>query len=296
MSFVRTVAFILSHPLARRRPIASLAAYVKWQVGSRLVPGPVVCPWVDRSRILVHRGETGLTGNIYAGLHEFTDMAFLLHLLRQEDLFVDVGANVGAYSVLACAATAARGVAFEPVPSTYSRLLDNVRLNRAESRVQCINMAVADVPGSIAFSSADDTTNHALAAGERRGDAIDVEVTTLDSALAGYSPTLIKIDVEGYETLVVRGGERTLAAPSLLAVIMELNGNGKRYGFDDEQLVNRMAGLGFAPCVYEPFSRHLGPLEERSENTGNIIFVRDYDAVNLRLRTAKSANVHGIKL
>jgi hypothetical protein len=82
----------------------------------------------------------------------------------------------------------------------------------------------------------------------------------------------------------------------LLAVIMELNGNGKRYGFDDEQLVNRMAGLGFAPCVYEPFSRHLGPLEERSENTGNIIFVRDYDAVNLRLRTAKSANVHGIKL
>jgi hypothetical protein len=167
MSLVRTVKFILSHPLARRRPLASLATFVKWQVGSRLVPGGVVYSWVDRSRILVHRGETGLTGNIYAGLHEFEDMAFLLHLLRREDLFVDVGANVGAYSVLACAVTAAHGFAFEPVPSTYSRLLDNVRLNRAETQIKCINMAVADVPGIVAFSSADDTMNHAIV--RRRG-------------------------------------------------------------------------------------------------------------------------------
>jgi FkbM family methyltransferase len=256
----------------------------------------VAVSWVGRSRILVHRGETGLTGNVYAGLHEFEDMAFLLHLLREDDLFVDVGANVGAYTVLACSAVGAHGFAFEPVPSTYARLLDNVRLNRAEDRVRCINAAVGDVPGTIAFSSADDTTNHALATEEHRRDAINVEVTTLDRALAGCSPALMKIDVEGYETLVVRGGQETLSAPSLLAVIMELNGNGARYGFDDTELVGTMAGLGFVPRRYEPFSRQLSSTAAGHRNTGNIIFVRESDALKHRLETAEPFTVLGFSL
>jgi len=48
---------------------------------------------VNGSKFLVKTGETGLTGNIYTGLHEFPDMGFLLHFLRAEDLFVDIGAN-----------------------------------------------------------------------------------------------------------------------------------------------------------------------------------------------------------
>jgi hypothetical protein len=58
-----------------------------------------------------------LTGNLYAGLHEFSEMGFLLHLLRQNDLFVDVGANLGSYTVLASAVCQARNIAFEPVPA-----------------------------------------------------------------------------------------------------------------------------------------------------------------------------------
>jgi FkbM family methyltransferase len=296
MAFIRTIAFILGHPLAKRKPIASLLSYLKWQIGSRLLPGSVAVSWVGGSRILVRRGETGLTGNVYVGLHEFEDMAFLLHFLRGDDLFVDVGANVGAYTVLACSAVGAQAFAFEPVPSTYTRLLDNVRLNRTEDRVRCINAAVGDVPGTIAFSSADDTTNHAIATEEHRSDAIEVEVTTLDRALADFSPTLIKIDVEGYETLVVRGAAATLAAPSLLAVIMELNGNGTRYGFDDEKLIGTMAALNFVPCTYEPFSRHLSSITAGHRNTGNIIFVRKDAAVERRLKSAEPFTVHGVRL
>jgi thymidylate synthase len=62
---------------------------------------------------------TGATGNIYAGLHEFEDMAFLLHLLRSEDMFADVGSNIGSYTILASGVVGAKSVAFEPVPSTY---------------------------------------------------------------------------------------------------------------------------------------------------------------------------------
>ncbi len=61
----------------------------------------VIVHWIGGTRLAARRGMTGLTGNIYAGLHEFADMAFLLHFLRPSDLFADVGANVGSYTILA---------------------------------------------------------------------------------------------------------------------------------------------------------------------------------------------------
>jgi hypothetical protein len=62
---------------------------------------PVVVPFVGDTRLLVARGMRGATGNVYVGLHEFEEMAFALHALRPSSRFIDVGANVGSYTVLA---------------------------------------------------------------------------------------------------------------------------------------------------------------------------------------------------
>ena len=55
----------------------------------------------------------GATGNLYVGLHEFEEMAFLLHFLRRGDLFADVDANVGSYTILAAVAVGTEAIAFE---------------------------------------------------------------------------------------------------------------------------------------------------------------------------------------
>lgn len=95
-----------------------LLRFVKWQIGNRLVLGPVAARFVNDARLFVQKGMTGATGNLYVGLHEFEDMSFVLHGLRPDDLFVDVGANVGSYTVLAGAAVGASCVSFEPIPET----------------------------------------------------------------------------------------------------------------------------------------------------------------------------------
>jgi len=95
-----------------------------------LVPGEVVCEWVNGSKFIARTGDIGITGNIYCGLWEFPDMAFLLHALRADDLFVD--ANVGSYTILASSAIGASTVCFEPVPDTHDRLYTNIRLNELE--------------------------------------------------------------------------------------------------------------------------------------------------------------------
>ncbi len=95
-----------SHPLNRNGRFAALGRWLRWQTATRLLPYPIVVPFVNEIRLVAERGMTGATGNYYCGLHEPEDMAFVLHFVRSGDVFYDVGANVGAYSLLAAAAGA----------------------------------------------------------------------------------------------------------------------------------------------------------------------------------------------
>lgn len=291
MSFFNTLRFITDHPLNHEQKLKSIIRFARWQFGSRLVMGGVIHNWVNNSKFIVKSGETGLTGNIYTGLHEFSDMGFLLHFLRDEDLFVDVGANVGSYTILACAAVGARGIAFEPVPSTFNRLVENIRLNHLDERVICINKGVGAQQGAIAFTGDGDTTNHALASDEYCENKVTVEITSLNVVLNGESPSLIKIDVEGYETPVLQGAQEVLKNKSLHAVIMELNGSGNRYGFDESKLVELMQNYEFKSYSYDPLLRKLISLEGKNLVSGNTLFVRNRSFVEDRLMTAPKITV-----
>jgi FkbM family methyltransferase len=293
MLIPQSIRFITRHPLNRGRRLKALARFAGWQIRSRLVPGPVVFEWVRGARFLVSAGEQGLTGNLYTGLHEFREMAFLLHLLRADDLFVDVGANAGSYTILACAAVGARGYAFEPGPDAYRRLTGNVRLNRMEHRVTCLEMCLGAEPGTVLLTEDQDSGNHALAPGEQGARTVTATVSTLDGVLDGERPALVKIDVEGYEAAVLEGARRTLDEPTLLAAIIELNGSGERYGFDESQVVATMFGHGFTACSYDPFRRSLARLSGRDPASDNTLFVRDVPLVADRLSTAEKITVHG---
>jgi len=286
MSVLNTLRFLTHHPLCRDRKARTLARWFAWQVGSRLVPGPVAVPFVNGSRLLVARGMTGATGNLYTGLHEFEEMAFVLHLLRGSDLFVDVGANVGAYTVMA-ASLGARVISVEPIPQTFAHLQRNVSLNQATDRVTLQNCGLGAAPGVLRFTSGGDTVNHVLSENERTTpDAVEVEVKTLDALLQDVQPRLMKIDAEGYETNIIRGGEKALQRPSLDAIIMELNGSGTRYGFDEAKLFQQILAMGFAPFTYVPFERKLISQQSTNGDSGNVLFVRNVAQVQDRLRSA----------
>lgn len=295
MPLLRTIKFITNHPLNRGRKAAAVMDFLKWQVGSRLVPGQVVHNWVNTSRFIVRAGENGLTGNIYCGLHEFPDMAYLLHSLSADDLFADIGSNVGAYTLLACAARGARGYCFEPVPGTYQRLMDNLRLNNLCDRVTALNIGLADKEGELAFTTGENCMNHVVAEGEASGEVVKVKVRTLDEVLGGQSPAMLKIDVEGFETLVLKGADKTLRNPALHSVIMELNGSGTRYGFSEDAIVATMKGYGFETHEYEPFSKTLTSMNGGRHAEENTLFIRDADRARARVKSAKPVTIRGVR-
>jgi FkbM family methyltransferase len=288
--------FITNHPLNKNRKRQALLNYLKWQIGSRLVPGPVVMEWVAGTRIIVRPGDTGITQNLYCGLHDFEDMTYLLHVLLPGDLFVDIGANVGSYTVLACAGRQARGICFEPVPSTYRRLLDNLAINDLDSRVTPLNIGLGAEEGELTFTADEDCTNHVIFNKDDRAGRVVVPVRRLDSVLRGESPSLLKIDVEGFETPVLEGAKETLSNPSLHSVLIELNGSGSRYGFDENRIVSTMKDYGFSTYTYDPFSRRLHPLAGRNTSGNNTLFLRNESTILERLSCTPRFQVNSLEI
>jgi FkbM family methyltransferase len=284
--------FFKSHPLSGPSGLFALSRFFRWQLKSRISEGVHIHKWIDNSKFYVSRGETGLTGNIYVGLHEFSDMSFLLHLLRPSDYFVDVGSNSGSYTILASSVVRAKSISIEPVPSTFDRLLLNIELNQIGHLVEAKNVALSSESGCLRVTVGTDTTNHLVTEGSIDGTEI-VDVLTLDEVTTSCAPTLIKIDVEGWEFKVLEGGHDCLKDEKLKAIIIEINGNAVRLGFDDSMLVDRLSNLGFESFHYEPFSRVLTRTYGKNLSSGNTIFIRDLLFVQDRVATAENRKVLG---
>jgi FkbM family methyltransferase len=286
---LNTLRFIARHPLNRKSPWRGLLSFLLWQLKSSVFNKPHRYTFTEHTQLLISKGMTGATGNIYCGLLEYEDMAFLLHFLRPEDLFFDIGANVGVYSVLASGEIGASSVAIEPVPSTSRHLTNNIVLNNLQERVTMLNIGLGEQKSVLRFTSEFDTVNHVASPGDQ--NTIEVQVETVDQLVSRYRvPALIKIDVEGFETPVLNGASLTLQSPNLRAIIIELNGSGKRYGFDENLIHQKLIGFGFKPFRYDPVEKKLFALETFTKF--NTIYLRDLPFIENRLQSSRRVRVH----
>jgi FkbM family methyltransferase len=286
-SLLSLLSHVTRHPLNKGGRVRALGRFLRWQLASRLGIGAIALPFVNGTRLLATSGMTGATGNWYCGLHEHDDMGFALHFLRATDCFFDIGANVGSYTVLAAGAAGARVVAVEPIPVTFRALQANVRLNDLGDRVLLRNVGLGAEAGTVRFTQDRDAMNRALLPGETVASAIDVAVVTLDSIADPVVPTLMKLDVEGYEARVLAGGERTLRSETLRCMLMEMNGSGRRFGVADQAMHAQMRDFGFAPACYDVLARSITALPVDSWNHGgNTLYVRDIGECRQRVRGA----------
>ena len=155
---------------------------------------------------------------------------------------------------------------------------------------------MGDKAETLRFTETEDAVNHVLDAGEDAGDrrVIEVPVKTLDELLNGREPVLFKIDVEGFEWPALQGARRLLASSALKALIIELNGSGGRYGFEDEKIHRLLLSNGFAPYSYDPFGRQLKRIDKYGN--WNTIYIKDPDWINHRLGEAKKFRILNIEV
>jgi FkbM family methyltransferase len=153
--------------------------------------------------------------------------AAMMESLEPGMCIFDIGANVGYYTQKFADKVGATGSvhAFEPVPSSAAVILELVGARPWISVHQC---AVADLPGELVMEadlgSISPTNKVVIGALENAGSGLTVPVETIDSVAEKVGvPAAIKIDVEGYEWHVIKGGCKTLLSPGLRHVFVEVH-------------------------------------------------------------------------
>jgi FkbM family methyltransferase len=274
--------FILAHPLNRRKRAEALGRFVGWQVWKRVVRRPLTVRLWDGLRLRAYPDSTAASLVIYTRLPEYDDMLFVTRFLRPHDVVVDVGANIGIYSILA-AATARDGtvLAFEPNPVAASRLAENAALNGLRN-IRLSVAAIGAQPGVAQLTQDLDLTNHIAV--EETKKTIKVSVTTLDQELDRYPDVaLIKVDTEGFETEVLLGATRLLDRLAAQVWLVEVNGLGARYGSGDETLWRIFAERGYRPYRYSALENVLLEANRPGVDEWNLLFIRSVGAVRDRL-------------
>jgi FkbM family methyltransferase len=292
MSFLRKfqiLRIIWSHPLNRRRKLLSILIFLRFQFIGRVNNSRIEVEWIHGLRFYVAPGETGMTINLYCAMSEPNEMLFMLHFLHESDVFFDIGANAGSYSLLAAGISKSNVYSFEPVFQTRQKLLENLKLNGLPTKfVQ--SCALGARQGKVQITESLDAINHVVRASE---DLLvdSVELQTLDSYAMVAGVSLIKVDVEGYEMEILRGATSFLEMPALKALIVETNGETKHYGSSDSEIEIFLAHFGFSAYGYDPTVRKL-TLLKAANTIGNTIFVRDLDDVITRISSGPRVSIH----
>lgn len=256
---LRTPLRIWRHPANHGLRLQRYALWVGWQVWERTLrrPWQVTMPPGVTLELTPHDPVT--SGVLYCGLPDWPEMPFLLEYLKPGDVMVDVGANVGLYSLLAATVPEVQVLAFEPNAAARSRLTANADRNRLLTRIDLRSEAVGAAPGRAAITMSFGPGNRLVDTGETHAAPVDVvKVVALDECVDG-AVALIKIDVEGAEPSVLKGAARTLEA-FRPALILEVN--------DPAALTDLLRPLGYQWVTYEPQQRRIVPttLPKRGAN------------------------------
>jgi FkbM family methyltransferase len=163
---------------------------------------------------------------------------------RRADVFLDIGANAGFYSVMfAMKNLAPRIIAFEPDPGNYARLMANLNANRLAGRIEPVALALGDQASEVKLYEGGkwNRGESTIVVPEQTPQEVTFQVkqARLDDLYAFKGQTIIiKMDVEGYEFHVIAGMERTLKENACYLQV-------EHYGTRHEELKAALAAIGY---------------------------------------------------
>jgi len=226
----------------QRNPVRAVSARLIWKWRWAVTNRPCTVKLAGTFNLSAPNSASACFMRSY-GYSEPETARFVMRFLKPGMTFLDIGAHIGEYSLLAGRSVGPTGRvdAFEPQPAIFEFLSLNVT-NSKLSNISLHNQAIADRTGVVQMSLHSDPAKSSIGALPSPADIITVPAITLDELLhtAGVSPNLIKVDAEGAERLILKGAESLLALPKTTAPawIMEYDpDNCARFGYHPDELL-----------------------------------------------------------
>jgi FkbM family methyltransferase len=193
---------------------------------------------------------------------EQAEQAFVHNYLRPGDIFIDVGANIGLFTLIAAKAVGRKGrvYAFEPSPVTHKRLLENIDVNKFRN-VESFQIALSDTEEDrVLTTSLDGYGAWNSLAQPTAGQQFKQEIAqctswdkfSLEHDLLG-KVTLMKIDVEGWEFFALQGAKQTLSQPNAPDLMIEFTEtNAQSAGTSCTAVYNLLNEYGYTMYTIDP--------------------------------------------
>jgi FkbM family methyltransferase len=177
-------------------------------------PHGMVLREIHGSRMYLDSDDPGVGLSVLMGIFESFETDLFTRCIRESMTVVDVGANIGYYSLLAAQRVGKSGRVFaiEPNPAIYQMLLQNIAINDYHTIIP-INRCVSEFSGKARFHVNRDLpgeSNMLPCTAAEREDTITVDTLTLDDLLPDCEVDVLKMDIEGAEGLALMGASRLL--------------------------------------------------------------------------------------
>lgn len=249
-------------------------------------------------QMLTYKLETGATINlhrddrlsreIFVNQFEANERAFVRSYLTAGDLFVDVGANIGLFTLIGATVVGPTGkvYAVEPTTTTYQRLLHNIRRNQL-SNVECVQGALSDRDEArlLTISTEGFAARNSLGqptAGthftQEKVRCYQWDTFSAEHGLIG-AVALMKIDIEGWEFTMLKGAQATLRrvdAPDLLVEFGE--GNAQANGTSCAALYELLVGFDYKLYRLDAWQKRLTPVPQGYQND-NLLATKNIEQV-----------------
>jgi FkbM family methyltransferase len=227
---------------------------------------------------------TAMSSALWADCHYHDDdIAFMAAFLRRHDIVVDAGANIGLLTLSAAIIVGEDGQvhAIEAHPRTAQYLRRNVALNNLRN-VNVIETALGDREGQVTFRDCDLDDQNCVVTTTDGG--VTVSVKSLDMLFEHMLPRidLLKLDVEGYEHLVIKGARAMLPRTSCI-YFESWDEHCARYGTTAEHVVDALVDAGFSVFKWVGASLHPVTKGHRSPKCENLVAVKDATTLASRL-------------
>jgi FkbM family methyltransferase len=201
------------------------------------------------------------------------DEHFFRQILKNGDVYVDVGANIGTLALCASGLVGDTGkvIAIEAHPVTFNYLSKNIKLN-AFTNVSLLNYAAGNKEGTLLFSNINSDDQNKVITTEDGG--ITVPVKTLDQLLHDENKIkLIKIDVEGFEKFVIEGAEEVLQKTSMV-FFESWDQSFKGYGYTAADVITLLESMQFRVYRMSGLQKYLIDSTHHSSICENLLAIK----------------------
>ncbi len=271
MFFKKIATYIAKLGLGRSQKIVNLYEEMLSKIGSGIRSEFVI---IEGQKIFLDK-EDSLMLSIKNKEHESVEIKCLKQIIKKGDNILDLGANIGVYTLIFAKLVGKSGhvFAFEPEPSNFELLSKNVKENNHEN-VTLVQKAVSDKNGKVdLYVSKRNLASHRIFDSEEKRKSMEIDVITLDTYFEKFKKPInfIKMDVEGAEGATLLGASKIINNSKDLVIMMEYFPKWiKKYGMNPEEILKSLIDKNFKLFHISHITRKVFPINIKN-------FVKDYN-------------------